>query len=550
MSHDVAAAQQDVDPAELPTMKASWPKDMLAGFLVFLIALPLCLAISIASGYPPMAGILTAIVGGMFSGLISNSQLTIKGPAAGLIVIALGAITEMGTLFGEENKAQAYQAVLAIGVAAGICQIVFALLRSGVLGEFFPTSAVHGMLAAIGVIIISKQVPIALGLPNKGEPLELLAKIPENFLNMNPEIACIGLVSLAILFGLPFIKNRYVKMIPGPMIVLLVAVPLGMFFDLDHEHTYTFNHAEYSLSPNKYLVNLPPSIAAAITFPDFSALQHAVAWKWVAMFALIGTLESMLSAKAVDLIDPWKRKTNLNRDMLGVGVCNTLAASIGGLPMISEIVRSRANIDNGARTRLANIFHGLFLLSFVAMAAALIHEIPLAALAAMLIFTGFRLASPKEFLMVYKVGKEQFIIFVTTIVAVLATDLLIGIGIGIATKFALHIFNGVPIKSLFMPKVVVNERDDQSYEVTVHDSAVFSNWIMFRKQLLDLKDAKLIVLDMSNTRYVDHTVMEKLHELEQDFRAGGRQLLVEGLEDHRPLSAHPLAARKKTLARA
>ncbi len=540
----------------LPTFHDSWQKDMLSGFLVFLIALPLCLAISLASGYPAIAGVFTAIIGGIVGFCVSNSSLTIKGPAAGLIVIVIGAVTEFGYTGGNDPAADtaAYRMALAVGVAAGVLQILFAVFRTGILGEFFPTSAVHGMLAAIGVIIISKQFPIAMGLSNKGEPLELLAHIPQNIVDMNPEIAAIGIISLIVLFGLPLIKsrvkNKFFRMIPAQLIVILVSVPMALYFDLDHEHTYTMNQATYSVGP-KFLVNVKPtpfSMFSEITTPDFSALRNPVAWKWVAMFALIGTLESMLSAKAVDLIDPWRRKTTLDRDNLAIGIGNTLAALVGGLPMISEIVRSRANIDNGARTKLANLFHSICLLGFVALLPALVHRIPLAALAAMLIYTGFRLASPKEFLLVYKVGKEQFLIFATTIIAVLATDLLIGIAIGIALKFALHILNGVPISSLFKPSLVVDERDDDSFEVTVHKAAVFSNWILFKKQLDALKPAHKVVLDMSNTRYVDHTVMEKLHELEGDFNAEGRELVVTGLEDHRPLSNHPLAARKKSKA--
>jgi MFS superfamily sulfate permease-like transporter len=541
----------DESASGLPTARerSAWRADLLAGFLVFLIALPLCLAISLASGYPAIAGIFTAVVGGVVGALISDSALTIKGPAAGLIVIALGAATELGQIFDTDSLG-AYRLALAVGFAAGVMQILFALFRSGVLGEFFPTSAVHGMLAAIGVIIIAKQVPIALGLPNKGEPLELLAHIPNDFVHQNPEIALIGLVSLVILFGLPLLKSRlkigWLQMVPAQMIVLLVAMPLGIYFDLEHEHTYSFplTHSTYSIGP-RFLVERPQNVLSAVSFPDFRALQTTAGWKWALMFALIGALESMLSAKAVDLIDPRRRKTNLDRDNLAIGIGNTLVACIGGLPMISEIVRSRANIDNGAQTKLANLFHGMFLLGFVALLPGLIHRMPLAALAAMLIYTGFRLASPKEFLLVYRVGKEQFAIFLTTLIAVLATDLLIGIAIGIGLKFAIHLVNGVPVRSLFRPNLEIDARDDTSYVVVVHDAAVFSNWIVFRRRLLALSDAQTIELDLSHARVVDHTVMEKLHIMEAEFCLNGRALLMTGLDEHRAMSSHPLAARKK-----
>jgi len=266
--------------------------------------------------------------------------------------------------------------------------------------------------------------------------------------------------------------------------------------------------------------------------------------KYIVMFSLIGSLESILSAKAVDQIDPWRRKTNLDRDLLAVGIGNTLAAFIGGLPMISEIVRSKANIDNGARTRFANLFHGTFLLLFVALVPALINRIPLAALAAMLVFTGFRLASPQEFMHMYRIGREQLVVFVATIVGVLATDLLVGIGIGIAVKAIIHVFNGAPVGSLFKSSIRVD--DGAGATVTVHRSAVFSTWITLKKRIGALKESPKVVVDLSDTALVDHTVMANLHELEQEFKENQRELVITGLDGHRTFSGHPQAARKRS----
>jgi MFS superfamily sulfate permease-like transporter len=268
-------------------------------------------------------------------------------------------------------------------------------------------------------------------------------------------------------------------------------------------------------------------------------------WKWVMMFALIGSLESVLSAKAVDLLDPARRRTNLNRDLLGVGVGNVVAAFVGGLPMISEIVRSKANSDNGAKTRFANLYHGLFLLLFVALVPWLIHRIPLAALGAMLVYTGFRLASPREFASAYKIGREQFIIFTTTLVAVLATDLLVGIGIGIAMKFLIHLSNYAPVRSLFLPDVTVEQPDEKTYLVRVRHAAVFSNWISLKSRVSRLDQGRDVVLDLSETELIDHTVMENLHELQHQFEESGRQLVIAGMENHRTFSAHPHSARKR-----
>jgi MFS superfamily sulfate permease-like transporter len=533
--------------------------DILAGFLVFLIALPLCLAISLASGYPAIAGVLTAIVGSLVSSLISNSELTIKGPAAGLIVIAISAVTSFGYTGGLDPAADAaaYRMALAVGVAAGIIQIVFGLVKAGTLGDFFPISTVHGMLAAIGVIIVLKQLPITIGQSADGEPLEVLRELPEKFQDANPEIAIIGVTSLIILFGLPLLKkvfrNRIFHLVPAQMVVLLVAVPLGIWFDLAHEHTYSWGGEKFAVG-EQFLVNVPRNLVSAIAHPDFSVFTNPTtrydALKWVLMFALIGSLESLLSAKAIDMIDPWKRKSNQNRDLVAIGVANTAVAFFGGLPMISEIVRSKANIDGGARTRFADVWHGVFLLGFVALAPGLIHRIPLAALAAMLVYTGFRLASPREFVNVFRVGREQLLIFVCTIIGVLATDLLIGIGIGVAVKAAIHLINGVPLSSMYKPYLEIVPQGDDTVLISARGSAVFSNWIPFKREIeqVGLAERNNVIVDLSGTKLVDHSVMEKLHELEQDFHQANLRLEVVGLENHNQLSAHPLAARKKGAA--
>lgn len=532
--------------------------DLASGFLVFLIALPLCLGISLASGYPAIAGVFTAIVGALLTTFLSNSELTIKGPAAGLIVIVAGCIESFGgdgALGGfSDADMSAYRMALAVGVAAAVLQIIFGLKKGGVLGEFFPLSAVHGMLAAIGVIIIIKQIPVALGVQGKGEPLEMLKEIPHYLHEMNPLIALIGLVGVVIMFLWPLVQKRvpFFKAIPGPMIVLLVTIPMGMKFDLLHEHTYSFHGHTYSVGES-FLVNMPDRVFGMfdyITTPDFSVFTGShlgEAVKWTLMFFIIGTLESLLSAKAVDVIDPEKRKTNLNRDLTAVGAANLVASFVGGLPMISEIVRSRANIDNGAKTRFADMWHGVFLLLCVALIPTLLHRIPLAALAAMLIFTGFRLAHPKEFKHVYKIGPEQLLIFIATLVGVLATDLLIGILIGIGVKIAIHLINGVPISSLLKTNTVISEVDASTVSIRTTAPAVFTNWIGFRNQVVDngLVKKKNVNLDLSSCPLIDHSVMEKLHELEADFQTAGLKLNISGLNVHSPLSAHELAARKR-----
>jgi len=520
-----------------------WKADALAGFLVFLIALPLCLAISLACGYPAISGVFTAIIGGLISALISNSELTIKGPAAGLIVVALGCVTEFGFTAGADTAAdmQAYRLALGVGVTAGLTQIVFGAFRCGILGEFFPTATVRGMLASIGLLVISTQIPIMLGVQAHGAPLQRIAAIPDYVLNMNPLIALIGALSLVIMFGFPLLKNTKLTMVPAPMLVLLVSVPLGLYFDLGSALQYEFAGETHALGPH-YLVDVPDDMFSAFVFPDFSGVWTATGIKYVVMFSLIGSVESLLSARAIDQIDPWRRKTDLDRDLLAIGVGNTSAALIGGLPMISEIVRSKANIDNGARTRFANAFHGFFLLAFVALAPSLIDQIPLAALAAMLVFTGYRLAAPSEFINMYRVGREQVIVFIATVLGVLATDLLAGIGIGMMVKACVCLYNGASPRSMLIPDMRVQSTEG-SATVYVSQSAVFSTWIALRRRICS-QTAGRVVVDLSGTSLVDHTVMTGLSNLAEEFAAQDRQLLIVGLEKHRGVSDHPLAARK------
>ncbi|MFO1066758.1 MAG: SulP family inorganic anion transporter [Pirellulales bacterium] len=533
--------------------------DLTSGLFVFLIALPLCLGIAQASGYPPMAGIFTAIIGSILTTFISNSELTIKGPAAGLIVITAGCIEEFGgasSFAGSEGDLLAYRSALAVGVAAAALQILFGVFRAGILGEFFPRAAIHGMLAAIGVIIIAKQIPFSLGVTGaKGEPLELLREIPNFIMECNPAIAAIGLISLVILFFWPLVRKKIpaLKALPPQVIVLVIAVVLGLSFDLLHSHSYLLQGHEYQLG-DQYLVSMPKEMFGMfkeITTPNFAALLDPKAWKWVFMFFIIGSLESILSAKAVDTIDPWKRKTNMDRDVLAVGIANLCSAMVGGLPMISEIVRSKANIDNGARTRFADMWHGIFLLACVALLPTTLHLIPKAALAAMLIYTGTRLAHLSEFVHVYQIGREQLVIFVTTMVITLATDLLIGIVGGIGIKMLIHIMNGVPLHSLFKPYLNVEQVDDNTCRIYARESAVFSNWIPFRRQLeeLALVQRQNIILDVSDAKLIDHTVMEKLHEMQQELQSEDLKLDIVGLDYHQPLAHHGQSARKRGMAR-
>lgn len=536
--------------------------DVIAGFLVFVIALPLCLAIARACDFPPIAGIWTAVIGGIVCTLLGNSELTIKGPAAGMIVIVLGAVTDLGAEFGQglsdsERILVGYKLALGVGVVAALIQIAFGFMRVGKWVDFFPLTPVHGMLAAIGLIIISKQVYEVIGVSAKkgAEPIELLREFPHAMGEMNPGIALIGIVSLVILFCFPLIRGEKLKAIPAQFIVLVVAVCMGIFMDLNLWHSYrlpfqlTWESAikEFELGP-RFLVNIPyvlQDASQAFAFPDFRGVATQTGIKYIVLFSLVGSLESLLSARAIELLDPWRRKTDYNRELAAVGCANLLSSLIGGLPMIAEIVRSKANVDSGARTRNANMFHGMFLLAFVLLMPALIHKIPLAALGAMLVYTGFRLANPNEFVRIYKLGSEQLVVFVVTIVATLATDLLIGVGIGIATKIAFHLWNGVPLRSIFHADVQGVERDNKNVLLIVNHAAVFSNWLGLSQMIQkNLQRYETVEMDLSKTRFVDHTVMEKLRLVVDEAKRAGKELRIIGLEHHESLSAHPLSAKK------
>lgn len=533
----------EVPLSGLAGLRENWRSDLVSGFLVFLIALPLCLGVSMASGFPPVAGIFSAVIGGLVVTFLGGSYLTIKGPAAALIIIALGAVTELG----QGDAMLGYRLTLAVIVVSGLLQIVFGWVKSGVLADFFPSAAVHGMLAAIGIIIIAKQLFTMVGAkPEANETLELFMELPHALKEINPDIAIIGVVSLLIMFLFPLIKNKYIRMIPSPLLVILVAIPMGMYFDLEHEHKYLFlDGHEYSIGP-KFLVTLPENLMSALTFPDFSQVFSMTSIKYIIMFALVGSLESLLSAKAIDGLDPFRRKSNMNKDLVGVGIGNVIAGLIGGLAMISEIVRSSSNINNGAKTAWSNFFHGALLLIFVAFFPLLIHQIPLAALAALLVFTGYKLASPMAFVHTYKIGKEQLFIFLLTIIVTLATDLLLGIAAGILLKIVIHFANGLPLKYLFKPLFTVTvDQENEKYNVHVFHSAVFSNYIKLKKSLDALPRGKTINIDFTNSNLVDHTVMENLHHYQHDYEHNGGTFSLIGMSHLQKKSDHQLASRKR-----
>ncbi|MCD2449491.1 SulP family inorganic anion transporter [Methylicorpusculum oleiharenae] len=513
----------------LPGLIEHWRTDLLSGFLVFLIALPLCLGVSLASGFPPSAGIITAVVGGLLVSRINGSCLTINGPAAGLIVVIFDAVQKLG----EGDAMAGYRYTLAAIVVAGILQFLMGKLRLGQLNAFFPASVVHGMLAAIGLIIIATQSHVLLGVrPEPGSLFSTILQIPHSLFSMKPEIALIGFLGLLILISWPLIKSK----IPSPVVVVLAGMLFAWHFNLDQDALE---------SGSSYLVSISDNFAADFYVPDFSKLFSVAFWEAVITISLIGSIETLLSTTAVDKLDPYKRSSDLDRDLTAIGIGNIVAGAIGGLPMIAEIVRSSENVSHGAKTGWSNFFHGLLLLLVVILFPRLINNIPMASLAALLVYTGYRLASPATFASVLNVGKDQLLIFVVTIIGVLATDLLLGIALGIVLKLMINLFRGVWLRNLFKIYFTIEEQSRDTRIVRLQGSALFSNYLRLKKALLGLESGKTIIFDFTEGYLIDHTVMDFLHDFIRNYKAQGGHCKIVG-KALETFSDHELSARLMT----
>ncbi|MCX6186588.1 MAG: SulP family inorganic anion transporter [Bacteroidetes bacterium] len=530
-----------VAPADgLVGLKENIQADSLSGFLVFLLALPLSLGIAKASEFPPIMGLITAMIGGLIVALISGSRLTIKGPAAGLIVIVAGSVSELG---GGNNELGWHLALGAV-VVAGIFQVLFGVFKFGKLADFFPLAAVEGMLAAIGIIILSKQIHVLLGINPVNEvtgkplvePLELIELLPHSFVNFNSGSTIIGIVSLIIIFGMPIIKHPLIKKIPAPLIVLLVTVPLAIIIGLKDSNPKGFVHFDKGLF-DIFTIN--------VSFAGLS--QTAVFIKYVVMFALVGSLEALLTIKAIDVMDPYKRKSNYNQDLMAIGVGNIIAGVLGGLPMISEVARSSANVNYGGKTRFANFFHGIAILIFLIFATIFSDLIPTSALAAMLIGVGAKLTHPRVFKHMFHIGVEQLTIFIVTIIVTLSTDLLVGIGVGILTKIVIHFIYGLYPKSVFKSNVKIQQQDENTYLVKIKYSAVFSNYIGLIEKLSSIPKGKIIIVDFKQVNLIDHTSFQGLYFIGENYKLDGGEFQTIGLDRFKPMSQHPMASRHKRL---
>jgi len=485
-------------------LKENWRSDLLAGFFVFLIALPLSLGIAIGSGFPPSAGIITAIVGGVLVSRLNGSFIVINGPAGGLIVVMLAAVQSLS----DGDMMSGYRYTLAAIMIAGLFQVIMGRYKMGSLSAFFPAPVVHGMLAAMGISIIARQAHVMLGVaPELDSLYASLAQIPHSLFNAPAEVSTIGLVSLAILFVWPHLKGNRLGQVPAPLVVLVWGLAAAQFFGIDHDH-YHFGQASVHehLIAAPFLVDIPSDLSQYFYLPDFGKVMTFEFWVATMSICLVASLESLLSASAAEKIDPYKRPTDLDKDLSAVGLGNVVSGLLGGLPMIAEFVRSSANVDNGAKTDWANFFHGAILLIFVVMFPHLIHNIPHASLAALLVYIGYRRATPQVFADILAIGKDQLFLFVVTILAVLETNLLVGVFFGVFVKLLLHLARGVWLNNMFKIHFSIKE-DGNRVEVKIIGSALFSNFLPLKRAVDEIPLGKNVMFDFSQAYLMDHSIL-------------------------------------------
>ena len=509
----------------LAGLRQNLSADLSAGFVAFLLALPLSLGIAKASGFPASMGLVTAIIGGLVATFFAGSRLTIKGPAAGLIVIIAGCVAAFGG--GELG----WRMTLGVLVVAGLLQVAFGLMKWGRMINFFPLATIHGMLAAIGLIIIAKQLPVLLNVPPEvyagKDPISLLVSLPAYLKTLDPTVAIIGIVSLALMLLWPVLKKRFERKpdahfsffsmltgLPAPLLVLLLAIPASLFLGLGS------SAPEYTLLKAGKLLD---QVGINVSFGGTSML--AVFVKYTLLISVVGSVESLLTVKAIDAVDPHKRKSDPNKDLVAIGIANTLAGILGGLPMISEVARSSANVASGAQTRWANFYHGLFLLIAALFAYSLLELIPNAALAAMLIAVGIKLSHPRVFVEAYQIGKSQLLVFLVTVLVTLTNDLLLGILAGMLVEAGLHLLKGASLKTLFKSGATI-EKNKEEIQIGLGEVACFSTYIKLSKVLDSIPSGKRLVINASKTKLIDYSVRQNLNEFIAEYEASGGKVTI------------------------
>lgn len=475
-----------------------------SGLVVFLVALPLCLGIALASGAPPLSGIIAGIIGGLVVGFLSNSNISVSGPAAGLTAIVLTAITDLG----------AFELFLCAGIIAGLLQLILGFIRAGSISNYFPNNVIEGMLAGIGIIIILTQIPHALGFDRDFEGNESLFSngfnpgyFSELLAGINPGAIIITLFSVGILIAwdlVPALKK--LKIIPGA----LIAVTVGILFN------FIFKVSGSSLAiSSDHLVSLPvpqniDDFKNMIVFPDLQGFLNPKVWIVGATIAIVGSIETLLCIEASDRLDTHRRTTDTNLELKAQGIGNLISAAIGGLPMTSVVVRSSANAAAGATSKVSAMIHGALLLICVLSIPFILNLIPLATLAAVLILVGYKLAKPATIMHFWKKGKYQFIPFIATILAVVFLDLLKGVGIGLLIS-VFYILQGNMKRAYYFSK----EELDNADEITVKlaEEVSFLNKAAIKKTLKNIKANSKVIIDAKGTSYIAMDVLEMI----QDF---------------------------------
>ena len=490
--------------------------DLPASIVVFFVAVPLCLGIALASGAPLFAGIIAGIVGGIVVGVASGSALGVSGPAAGLAVIVL---TSIATLGGS------WTAFLTAVVLAGVFQLILGFAKAGFVAYFFPSSVIKGMLTGIGLLIILKQIPHALGWDKDamGDDSFFQADGQNTFSEIfravdfvTPGAVIIAVISLAILILWDKVltkKHKIFQIIQGPIVVVVLGIVMNYF--------YKNGILNFSLNANQVVsIPVPHSISdffAQFTFPDFSALSNFEVWKIAIVIAIVASLETLLCVEATDKLDPDKRITPTNRELKAQGLGNVISGLIGGLPITQVIVRSSANINFGGKTKLSAILHGVFLLISAITIAGVLNMIPLASLAAILLMVGYKLAKPALFKDMYKLGWEQFIPFTATVVAILATDLLKGITVGILFGIFYTLRHSYR-NSHHLKDVITTEEGHEIHHIELAQEVSFFNKASVLKVLDAIPANAKVVIDCSKSKSIAYDVLELIKDYETNAK--------------------------------
>jgi MFS superfamily sulfate permease-like transporter len=480
--------------------------------VVFLVALPLCLGIALASGAPLFAGIVAGVVGGIVVGALSGSHSSVSGPAAGLTAVVLAQITALGS----------YEAFLLAVAIAGVLQIGLGLARAGALSAFVPSSVIKGLLAAIGVILILKQIPHVLGHDTDPEG-EMRFEQPDHqntfsalleIVDLHVGAALVGLLSLALLIVWSRSKRLSESSVPAPLAVVLLGVSLGLVFELIG--------GQLAIGV-EHLVQVPVvtnggSVGDLLVFPDFSQWSNMAVYGSALTIAIVASLETLLNLEAVDRLDPEQRKSPPNRELLAQGAGNLVSGLIGGIPITAVIIRGSVNLHAGAKSKLSTIFHGVLLLVTVMALPTVLNRIPLSCLAAILLVTGFRLVSPKVIRSMWKAGKDQFLPFAITVLAIVFTDLLVGLGIGIAVSLG-FILN----RQFRRPFRRIDEKHllGETLTIELPDQVSFLNQSAIERVLASIPRGRHVVLDARRTEYIDPDALALIHEY-RDVRAPAR----------------------------